>query len=233
MAIPRLCSVEDCGKPVASRGWCNGHYRRWRMHGDPTKGKSRPIRPERCEIEGCDRKHAGHGFCATHLYHFRKHGHPLAGAFHDNAPMAFLVEASGTELDECIPWPFCKGGKGYAQVSIGGNQMGWAHRMVCEMVHGEAPTDTHHAAHRCGRMDCVNPRHLRWATPKENEADKVLHGRTNRGSRQWRSKLTPATVRTIREEAKSLTQSEIADRHNVKRQTIGDVLSGRNWAWLP
>lgn len=24
------CSVPECGRPVVARGWCNGHWRRWR-----------------------------------------------------------------------------------------------------------------------------------------------------------------------------------------------------------
>lgn len=30
-----VCSIPGCHKPVATRGWCNGHYLRWRRHGDP------------------------------------------------------------------------------------------------------------------------------------------------------------------------------------------------------
>lgn len=31
----RTCSVEDCARPVASRGWCAKHYSRWRKWGNP------------------------------------------------------------------------------------------------------------------------------------------------------------------------------------------------------
>ena len=34
MATKRLCAVEGCGKPVYGHGWCNGHYHRWKRHGD-------------------------------------------------------------------------------------------------------------------------------------------------------------------------------------------------------
>lgn len=27
------CTIEDCGKPVRSRGWCNTHYQRWKTTG--------------------------------------------------------------------------------------------------------------------------------------------------------------------------------------------------------
>lgn len=30
-----LCSLAGCGRPSSARGWCMGHYKRWRRHGDP------------------------------------------------------------------------------------------------------------------------------------------------------------------------------------------------------
>lgn len=36
MATSRICSIPDCGKPRVKRGWCETHYSRWRIHGDPT-----------------------------------------------------------------------------------------------------------------------------------------------------------------------------------------------------
>lgn len=35
MAAPRICSVDGCDKPAKTRGWCNGHYRKWTRHGFP------------------------------------------------------------------------------------------------------------------------------------------------------------------------------------------------------
>ena len=29
------CSIDGCGNPAESRGWCTRHYARWRRHGDP------------------------------------------------------------------------------------------------------------------------------------------------------------------------------------------------------
>lgn len=29
------CSIGGCERPAATRGWCNGHYIRWRRSGDP------------------------------------------------------------------------------------------------------------------------------------------------------------------------------------------------------
>lgn len=38
----RTCSIDDCGRPVFARGWCNRHYNRWRSHGDPLTTLRRP-----------------------------------------------------------------------------------------------------------------------------------------------------------------------------------------------
>lgn len=29
------CAIEDCPDPVSSRIWCNKHYKRWKLYGDP------------------------------------------------------------------------------------------------------------------------------------------------------------------------------------------------------
>jgi hypothetical protein len=51
------------------------------------------------------------------------------------------------------------------------------HRLVCEAYHGPAPSPIHHAAHWDGDKENNSASNLRWATPQENEADKVRHGR--------------------------------------------------------
>ena len=38
MAVPKLCSIPGCGKPSIAHGWCNGHYKRFKRHGDPLGG---------------------------------------------------------------------------------------------------------------------------------------------------------------------------------------------------
>lgn len=43
------CSVEGCANKHYALGFCRGHLRRWRQHGDPTAGK--PVLPANATVE--------------------------------------------------------------------------------------------------------------------------------------------------------------------------------------
>jgi len=34
-AAPRVCALAECNARSKRLGWCEKHYRRWRVHGDP------------------------------------------------------------------------------------------------------------------------------------------------------------------------------------------------------
>lgn len=48
MATTSLCSVGGCGKPVRARGWCSGHWGKWRKYGDPLH----TVRPAKLALSG-------------------------------------------------------------------------------------------------------------------------------------------------------------------------------------
>lgn len=39
-AEDRVCAIEGCDRSVRSRGWCNCHYQRWWVNGDPLQIKN-------------------------------------------------------------------------------------------------------------------------------------------------------------------------------------------------
>jgi hypothetical protein len=47
MAEKSICTIPDCGKPVKQQGWCNSHYARWRLHGNPLAGRTPEGEPAR------------------------------------------------------------------------------------------------------------------------------------------------------------------------------------------
>jgi hypothetical protein len=106
------------------------------------------------------------------------------------------------------------------------------HQLSCERQNGPAPVDKE-AAHNCGVRGCINRRHLRWKTRKENHADKIIHGTTNRGERQGHSKLTTDDVLAIRSRiAAGEVQHNVAADFGVTRETVTGIKLGRSWGWL-
>lgn len=148
------------------------------------------------------------------------------------APLRFVLdEALSHRSDDCLPWPFTIVGKGYGSMRYAGKVQG-SHRVICLLAHGSAPTPRHEVAHSCRRKDCSNPRHLRWATPKENNADKIAHRTDNKGEKHGISKLTENDVREIRRLKENVSQAELARRFGVSASAIHRVIHGVLWGWL-
>ena len=133
-----------------------------------------------------------------------------------------LAMLAGINTPECVIWDRGRAGR-YGAVRSNTR----CHRLVCEWYHG-APQPGMHAAHSCGRPLCVNPKHLRWATPAENIADKAIHGTNLKGEGHNMAKLTMATVWSIREASGSI--ASIAKRHGISKSQVHRIRTGENWA---
>ena len=139
----------------------------------------------------------------------------------------FAEKALLHEGHDCLIWPF-KLRHGYGYLAVG-QKMYVASSFVCEKAHGNRPTPAHHAAHSCGHAACVNPRHISWKTPAENNADKVAHGTDNRGEKHYRAKLTAKAVLEIWALHGTMTQEKIAERYGVTRGAVSRVICGGTW----
>jgi hypothetical protein len=139
----------------------------------------------------------------------------------------WLLEHAAYDGDDCLIWPFNRC-RGYGLFGHMGEML-YAHRFMCELVHGEAPSTTHHAAHTCGRGQdgCVNPKHLEWKTPSANQLDKRIHGGAYRGGRK--RKLTVREVRVIRAMNGRATHDEMAQWFEISRRNVGAIVDGRTW----
>lgn len=233
MATSRLCSIPDCGNTYYARGWCQAHYTRQRRYGDPVGVPSlvSSQRPK-CSIDGCKKPVKNRSWCSAHYHRWQRYGDPLRGYTAQGVLPAFIeATALPCSLDGCLEWPFGKGK--YPKLNINGKTI-LAHRYVCLLSHGPAPDRKHQAAHNCGNSRCVNPRHLRWATPAENNADKVLHGTILRGENSSVAKLTESQVIAIRSllSEGNMTQKEIASTFGIDQTTVSDIKRRKNWSWL-
>jgi len=237
MATQRVCSIPDCGKKYAARGFCDPHFRRWKKSGDSFDRSPvvNVVRAATCTIAGCDKPHVGMGYCRNHYCSWHEHGDPLAAEkfrARKSPRLELLERASRSDTDECIFWPYAFDKYGYGQFSVKKKSYR-AHRYLCERVYGAPDAPELQAAHSCGVRACVNPRHLRWATPAENCADKVIHGTALRGSRVKRARLKEADIHLIRERINAGEPvSKIAAAFGVTAGAIDGIRVGTTWAWL-
>jgi predicted XRE-type DNA-binding protein len=142
--------------------------------------------------------------------------------------MGYLRSLIATATDQCIIWQRSTTAAGYGQVHHEGHNQN-AHRIVCIQTHGEPPFFGAHAAHLCGVPQCVNPRHLRWATPAENSEDRKMHGTYICGEAHPQAKLTTEQVAAIRHTYanEGLTQRTLAWWFGVSQPTISAIVNGK------
>lgn len=230
----RLCSVSQCGKSVEARGLCSMHYQRARYRKEKLPPRVRPerIKGAMCAVENCPRAADKGALCNAHYIRIRVHGSPHVLLKPPKGEVIdWLRQHVNYADDGCLLWPFFKhNGRGY--INFEGRPQP-ASRLMCKFAHGGPPFPHAHAAHSCGRGHdgCVNPRHLRWATAKENSADKRQHGTLRRGEQIKSAKLTEEQVRAIRRDRR--TQVEIANEYGVSRRLIGAIKGRQRWAHVP
>jgi len=155
----------------------------------------------------------------------------LGGRITFGEPLAWLEAHVDFSGDECLPWPYGLR-RGYAgRVAVDGKEVA-ACRYMCQLAHGAPPTPKHHAAHSCGKghKGCINPQHLRWATPTENEADKIEHGTSLYGEKHNMAKLDASIVLHIREQVLAgRRMMDIAKHLGVNHTTISLLVKGKTW----
>ena len=141
--------------------------------------------------------------------------------------LEFVKYAARHDGNDCLEWPFgAPGDRG--SVTVDGRNM-TAARAVLEAAKGPPPSDKHQCAHApvvCNNIRCVNPAHLRWATPAENSSDRVLDGSLAQGS-ACGSPLSETDVLAIRADNRPLEQ--IAGDYPVSAATISRIKNRKTW----
>lgn len=133
-----------------------------------------------CSIDGCQKPAYRTGWCVKHWGRAKKTGDPLRTpkGVGSGEPAEWIMKHVNYSGGDCLLWPFSKAkttGRPLAVWFEG--KKGNPARIMCSQVNGTPPSETHQAAHSCGKghLACVHPLHLSWKTSKENHADKIIH----------------------------------------------------------
>jgi hypothetical protein len=123
--------------------------------------------------------------------------------------------------------------QGYEQVGLydasGKQKQTRIHRLVCQAFCGSGAEGLH-AGHLDGdRLNNVAD-NLKWVTPAENEAHKILHG-TRYRSVAPNARLTPAQAAEIRADEASST-ADLCRKFGVTSRAVRDIRAGRTWKYL-
>lgn len=100
-------------------------------------------------------------------------------------------------------------------------------RYVWEKINGPIPKGLV-LRHTCDNPACVNRDHLLLGTHADNVADRVARGRSAKGERNGRAKLTEDAVRFIRNNT-TLNNTALSKIYHVDRNVIRYVKTGQSW----
>lgn len=130
--------------------------------------------------------------------------------------------------NKCWPWRGARDRNGYGTFSVGYHVIR-AHRMALTLKLGRLVSGM--ACHKCGNPRCCRKAHIYEGTAKANAADTVRHGRTTRGERNARAKLTDAAVVEIRTlyQQGGTTHRALASRFSVSVATVALILNKVTW----
>jgi hypothetical protein len=133
----------------------------------------------------------------------------------------WLLRNVGHVGDDCLIWPYSRDRHGYGQIGVKG-KVQRTHRVMCGLAHGAPPSPDCHAAHSCGNghLGCVNPKHLFWATPSQNQYDRREHGTVNHAWWGRKGKLTAADKQRIVKLKGQHPQYVIAKMCGVSSHTV-------------
>lgn len=133
-----------------------------------------------------------------------------------------LVEKTET----CWLWQGSVDRHGYATY---GKPSRLVHRYVYEQM--IAPPGDLQVLHRCDNRRCVRPEHLFLGTNRDNVNDMLAKGRSLKGERSPRAKLTDAEVLELRRLPRTAV-APFARARGIRYNVAWNAWSGRTWSHL-
>lgn len=71
-----MCNVENCQKRITAKGYCDSHYRKYRLYGNPLHltPRAKALTVIGCQVDDCDKPKKANGYCAMHDNRLRRRG---------------------------------------------------------------------------------------------------------------------------------------------------------------
>lgn len=149
-----------------------------------------------CSIDECDRVVHGRKLCLKHYRRWQRHGSSdtvLNSRHEGDVQQRFWAKVDKT--DTCWNWTAAVNSGGYGNYCVNGKNMN-AHRCAFEMATGKTVPADLHVDHQCHNRLCVNPDHLRLATPIQNKENydpeqvSSIHGVSwSKQYEKWRARV--------------------------------------------
>lgn len=232
-----ICSVEGCSRPVGGKGFCAPHYQRNKRGYDMSKPVRSMPRGRVCSFPGCDRKHRRNGYCDSHDAQSKRQGElsalrPVARSWQDYVDR-FWSQVEKT--DECWTWTGYTNEAGYGRLGrFGEIGLILSNRLAWWIQTGQEPPDDKMVCHSCDNPPCVRPDHLWLGDANANIQDMVEKGRSCKGEKHFKAKLTDNDVidiRSLRSFGASI--SDLAEAYLVAGRTIDAVVRRYTWIHIP
>jgi DNA-binding CsgD family transcriptional regulator len=151
-----------------------------------------------------------------------------AARFSPEEHARFWAKVDRGPEDACWLWRAALDPRGYGQLTISRFSRGplKAHRVAYALTHGAVPAGAC-ILHACDEPRCVNPRHLRAGTQRENIHESIQKGR-------WRApgrRLTPARRDALLAAvADGARQADVARMFGVSQATVNRHVANRKQA---
>lgn len=134
--------------------------------------------------------------------------------------------------DECWLWKAYKNKAGYGKIQLNKSKNDYAHRVSYKLANGKIE-DGLSVLHSCDNPSCVNPKHLRTGTQKDNVGDSVSRKRHVGfflyGEKAPNVKLNEKQVQKIKILKDCFLSGTVGVMFGVSRQNINDIWSNRTW----
>lgn len=130
---------------------------------------------------------------------------------------------------DCLEWQGSCGAAGLPRISIRGKSQ-FVTRLMMTLL-GQPPGDLI-VRHDCDNSRCVNPKHLRLGTYRDNVHDMLQRNRRAdfHGEKNGQAYLTNADVHEIRAAYRMGARSkDLMTLYNARPNTIYEILALRRW----